>query len=96
MNVQNNVQGLQQVLGPAEVSSGAKNPGVESVDNLSAQTDEAHLSAAGSLISQALALPDIRPDKIASVQTSLANGSYRVNSSDVAARLIDHMQANQD
>lgn len=90
MNVQNDLQGIPQVAGPTEVS-GAKPPATQSSDTLN-KTDEAHLSTASHLVSQALALPDVRTEKIASIQSALASGSYQVSSSDLAAKLIDQMQ----
>ena len=53
--------------------------------------DVAHLSQAASLISQTLALPDVRMDKVGQVQQALAEGSYSVDSSDVADRMISTM-----
>jgi hypothetical protein len=43
------------------------------------------------LAGETLALPDIRFDKIAIVQSALANGSYRVRTSELASKVIDSM-----
>lgn len=94
MNIQNDLQGLQQILGPSGLSAGEKQTPALATGNAAAPNDEAHLSTAAYLVSQAAALPDVRTDKVAAIQTALANGSYRVSSSDVAARLIDFMQSN--
>lgn len=58
--------------------------------------DQAHLSTAASLVSQALGasdaqFDDVRLDKVAAVQSALADGSYQVSSSQIAGKLIDHM-----
>lgn len=52
--------------------------------------DQAQLSSAASLASQAAALPDVRMDKVAAMQSAIASG-YHVSSSDVAGAMIDHM-----
>ena len=95
MNVQNDLQGIPQVAGPTEVS-GTKLPATQSTGDTLNKTDEAHLSTASQLVSQALALPEVRTEKIASIQSALANGSYQVSSSDLAAKMIDHMQLNHE
>jgi len=95
MNIQNDLQGLQPILGPAGASPGEVQPVAQDAGKVPTANDEAHLSAAAYLATQAVALPEVRMEKVASVQAALANGSYRVSSSDVAASLIDSMQSNQ-
>jgi anti-sigma28 factor (negative regulator of flagellin synthesis) len=43
------------------------------------------------LAGETLALPDIRLDKIAIVQSALANGSYRIPTSELASKVIESM-----
>ena len=43
------------------------------------------------LTSETLALPDVRLDKVAIVQSALANGSYSIRASELASRVIDSM-----
>jgi len=95
MNIQNDLQGLPQILGPSGPSAGEMQPAAQGASQVSTPNDEAHLSAAASLVSQAVSLPDVRTEKVAAVQAALANGSYRVSSSDLAASLIESMQSNQ-
>lgn len=92
MNIQNDLQGVQLVERGADLSGTERMTGVQSAANLPAGSDEAHVSEAAYLVSQAVALPEIRTEKVASVQAALADGSYQVSSSDVAGKLIDHMQ----
>ena len=94
MKIPNDLHGLSQIPGPIEASV-AKQPSTQGSSNMLNKTDEAHLSAAAHLVSQALVLPEVRSDKIASVQSALANGTYQVSSSDLAAKVIDHMRLNQ-
>jgi len=91
MEIQGDLQGLQQISSLAEVSVSKKQPSETNTADAAEQSVEAHLSGAAHLVSQAVALPDVRSDKIASVQAALANGTYTVASSEVAAKLMDHM-----
>lgn len=58
---------------------------VESANNV----DQADLSSAGGVISQALEGSDIRSEKVASLQQAIASGNYNVSSSDVADKIIE-------
>ncbi|HEX3472921.1 MAG TPA: flagellar biosynthesis anti-sigma factor FlgM [Silvibacterium sp.] len=94
MNIQNDLQGLQQILGGSDLSGG-KAAGAQSTGSVTDANDQAHLSAAARLVSQAVSLPEIDTQKVAAVQAALADGSYQMSSSNVAAKLIDHMRLNQ-
>ena len=95
MNIQSNFQNVEQIERterhpesgtPAASQSAIEDRGVR---------EEADLSAAALAISQSSAVSDVRMEKVLSVRDALANGSYQVGSSDVAAKLIDHMQSNR-
>jgi negative regulator of flagellin synthesis FlgM len=89
MNVHNNLQGLQQLLSSQEVArtSSGKTAGPAS----GSSSDEATLSSAASAAAQAAPDSDVRMEKVAQVQKALADGTYKVASSDVANRMIDAM-----
>jgi negative regulator of flagellin synthesis FlgM len=95
MNVQNDLQSLQQVAGGAAVSGISKVAGTRASSNSAVGSDETHLSTAGNLVSQAIALPDVNVEKVATVQAALADGSYQVDSASVAGKLMDHMGLGQ-
>jgi negative regulator of flagellin synthesis FlgM len=95
MNVQNDLQGIQQILTSANPSGGARTPAIQDATGASAPGDEAHLSAAAHLAAKAIAAPEVNTEKVAGVQAALADGSYHVSSSEVADKLIAHMQTNQ-
>jgi negative regulator of flagellin synthesis FlgM len=59
----------------------------ESAASLS-QNDRTNLSSASGLVGQALAASDARLDKVAALQSVIAAGSYNVQSSDVADKII--------
>jgi negative regulator of flagellin synthesis FlgM len=56
-----------------------------------ADGDVASLSPAAVLAAASSALPDVRTEKVASIQQALANGTYAVSASDVAGKVIDHL-----
>lgn len=58
----------------------------------SPRRDQADLSPASVLLSQALSLPDVRTDKVAKIQQALADGTYHVSSADLADKLITTLQ----
>jgi len=50
--------------------------------------DHANLSSTAGLVSQALSGSDVRGDKVAALQQTIAAGTYSVSSSDVAAKVM--------
>ena len=51
--------------------------------------DSANVSHAARLAEQTMQLPDVRSEKVAAVQKAMADGSYRVDPSDVAGAMLD-------
>lgn len=94
MNINDGFRSLNQVLG-----NGAANPvahksaralaAVQGQDGFRA--DEAHVSPAASLATQAATAPDVRMEKVTTIQQALAKGNYQVSNLDVAASLVDQM-----
>jgi flagellar biosynthesis anti-sigma factor FlgM len=92
MNVNNNLQGLQQLFPSPDVAraeSGAAQSG--SASQVQSGTDQATLSPVASLAASAAPDSDVRMDKVAEVQQALVSGTYSVPASEVAGRMIDHM-----
>jgi negative regulator of flagellin synthesis FlgM len=54
-------------------------------------SDSAKVSLAGAMLSQATTGSDVRFEKVAALQQSIAAGTYNVSASDVASRLVDSM-----
>lgn len=54
-------------------------------------SDQTSLSTASTLLAQALQTPDVRTEKVASLQAAISAGTYQVSSSDVADKLIDSL-----
>lgn len=101
MSYANGVGALQQVLSSmtpatttqATESTAVPNQGDTSVANAGRanQADRTNLSSAGGMISQALAGSDVRSDKVAALQQTIASGTYNVSSSDVAGKMIESL-----
>jgi negative regulator of flagellin synthesis FlgM len=70
--------------------SGGRSKATENKPASGAQ-DEAKLSSTGELVARALSTPDVRTAKVEALQKAIADGSYNVSSSDVAARMIDSL-----
>jgi negative regulator of flagellin synthesis FlgM len=72
------------------VSSSNKSA-ISNTDQSLLNSDKSVVSSAGDAMLQAMGQPDVRTDKVASLQTAIANGTYNVSSSDVAQKLISSM-----
>jgi flagellar biosynthesis anti-sigma factor FlgM len=91
MNVNNNLQGLQQLFSSQEVSQQAGKAGASDAQAAHAETDQATLSSAASVAAAAAPDSDVRMEKVNAVQQALASGAYNVPASEVAGKMIDHM-----
>ncbi len=99
MSYTNGVGGSQQTYNTGDLAGTSKTAASAKPDT-AAQTattgtaangfasDQANLSTAGALVAQAISASDVRTDKVASLQQSIAAGTYNVSSSDVADKLI--------
>jgi negative regulator of flagellin synthesis FlgM len=56
-----------------------------------AQADQAKLSSASELMTQALGTSDVRSSKVEELKQAIASGSYNVPSSDVADKMIQSL-----
>lgn len=92
MNVNNDVQGMQQLFPTHEVAktetAAQARPGAEQI---SGSTDQATLSPAATMAAEAAQDPGVRMDKVTAVQQAIAAGTYNVPASAVAGRMIDQM-----
>lgn len=96
MNIRNDLQPIQPVSGDTQVSAAEKVPSASTASPAAAAGgDRADLSAAASLSSHAASLPDVRSEKVQSIQAAIAAGNYSVNSTDVAQSLMGHMLGSQ-
>lgn len=95
MDIRNSLDGLKSLLGVSTPAPAA--PQIRSNSPAGASglgSDQATFSSAGSEVSLTSAEPGVRTDKVASVQTALAAGTYNVPASAVASKLVDSLMDN--
>jgi negative regulator of flagellin synthesis FlgM len=80
--------GAGKTAASAKTDAAAQTAAGGSGTNSGSAKDVASLSTAGALLAQALSGSDVRADKVAALQSSIAAGTYNVSSSDVADKLI--------
>ncbi len=93
----NNISNLQSSSTQAltrstDKSAAAPTPHLKIQPASAPHRDQADLSPASVLLSQALSLPDVRADKVTKIQQALADGTYHVSSADLADKLITILQ----
>jgi negative regulator of flagellin synthesis FlgM len=91
MNVNNSLQGLQQLFSSQEVTPANDKAGSQEAQVAQVGGDQATLSAAASVAASSAPDSDVRMDKVAEVQAALASGTYNVPASAVAGKMIDQM-----
>ena len=93
MDIRNSMDGLRSLLGVSAAPSAAQSKSSAGAGNAGFDADRATLSSAGNEISQAASGEGVRGEKVAAVQSALAQGTYNVSASAVASKLIDSMLA---
>lgn len=92
MDIRNSLDGLKSLLGVNTPAPAATQPKTNSAVGSSALgSDQATFSSAGSEVSQLGSEADVRTDKVAAVQATLAAGTYNVPASAVASKMVDAM-----
>jgi negative regulator of flagellin synthesis FlgM len=94
MNVRNDLLSIQPITGENQVSAVEKSSTIAHSSSSTTASDQAHLSSAAALISHAASLSDVRAEKVQAIQSSIANGSYNISSTDVAQSLMGSMLGN--
>jgi negative regulator of flagellin synthesis FlgM len=92
MDIRSSLDGLKSLLGvPAAATPATQNKSTSAPTSTAFTSDRATLSSAGS--GAALASPDsdVRMEKVQSIQSALAAGTYNVPASAVASKMVDAM-----
>ncbi len=93
MNVNNSLQGMQQLFSSQEVDRPAGQTKTSGSGATQQQdgADRATLSTAAGIAAAAAPDSDVRMDKVSAIQQALASGTYNVPASEVAGKMIDQM-----
>ncbi|MGA3069027.1 MAG: flagellar biosynthesis anti-sigma factor FlgM [Terracidiphilus sp.] len=92
MDIRGSLDGLKSLSGGTLPDSAAPlTKGDTAAGGSGLGSDRATSSRAGSEVSQTAAEPDVRMDKVASVQAAIAAGTYHVPASAVASKVVDFM-----
>jgi negative regulator of flagellin synthesis FlgM len=94
MDIRNNLDGLRSLLGVGQTTTPAaaqQSRNTAPAETTALISDSATLSSAGSEVSQTAADPEVRMDKVATIQAALAAGTYNVPASAVASKVVDAM-----
>ena len=75
----------------SKATAGGQSVGSDAGSSTLLNLDQTAVSSAGDAVLQAMGKSDVRAEKVASLQASIADGSYNVSSGDVADKLIDSM-----
>ena len=96
MDIRNSLDGLKSLLGttpatPVDTQQ-AQNTTTTSASALG--SDSATLSSAGSEMLLTASDSTVRADKVSSIQTALATGTYNVPASAIATKMVESMLGN--
>lgn len=98
MDIRNSLEGLKSLLGTSATAPTTQQPPKASTATTSGSglgSDRATFSSAGNEVAQTASDTGVRMDKVSSIQSMLAAGTYNVSSSAVASKVVDSMMAGQ-
>lgn len=93
MDIRSSMDGLKSLLGVNSPSPAAPQGRSSTAAASTFDSDRVTFSDVASEVSQSASSDGVRMDKVAAVQSSLANGTYNVPASAVASKVIDSMMA---
>jgi flagellar biosynthesis anti-sigma factor FlgM len=94
MDIRSSLDGLKSLLGtPAAVPSTQPSKGASTAGGSGLGSDRATFSSAANEVSQSAGDAGVRMDKVAGIQEALQAGTYTVNPTAIASRLVDSMLA---
>ena len=96
MDIRTSLDGLKSLLGvtPPETATTQPKSNPETTGS-GLTSDRATFSSAGSEVSLTAAEPEVRADKVASIQAAIAAGTYNVPASAVASKVVDSMMGGE-
>jgi flagellar biosynthesis anti-sigma factor FlgM len=94
MKIGSNLENLTQIESGPAISGGAvakSAVGGAAEQKQTPQADRANVSSVGGQVALSSLSSEVRLDKVASIHSALATGSYAVPASAVASKLVDSM-----
>jgi negative regulator of flagellin synthesis FlgM len=93
MDIRSSLEGLKSLLGTPETAPAttAQPKSGATAGGSALSSDQATFSSAGSEVSQTAGDTSVRMDKVASIQSALAAGTYNISAADVATKVVDSM-----
>jgi len=92
MDIRSSLEGLRSIFGAAQVTPAAPQAKSGAQASPSALgSDRATLSSAANEVAQTASEPEVRTEKVASIQAQLAAGTYNVPASAVASKLVESL-----
>lgn len=93
MDIRNSYDNLKQIIGTQSTSGAtvSSKVGNSSTSASGFDSDQAQVSSAANLITLAASSSDVRMDKVQSVKSAIEAGTYNVDPSAVASKVIDNM-----
>jgi negative regulator of flagellin synthesis FlgM len=93
MKIPNGIEDISQIFSSQAVTNATATKGNSSPQNETVEADKAQLSDLATQLAQSAAAPDVRMDKVASIQSALQAGTYQVSAEDVAQKIVTSMLA---
>ena len=93
MNVPNTIESLGQLFPSDATSTSVVRQTVQGSQSEGLTADQTTVSSTASQVAVSANEPEVRMDKVASIQSVLLSGTYQVSASDVADKLIQTMTA---
>ncbi|MCL1889060.1 MAG: flagellar biosynthesis anti-sigma factor FlgM [Desulfovibrionaceae bacterium] len=91
MEIKNTVNKLDQYAARLDMDPAGSRPASQAAERSAPVGDTVDIKSAGlkaAALETALAAPDFRADKVEAVKAALENGTYRINSQDIAAQML--------
>ena len=93
MDIRSSLDGLKSLLGTSAAAPAASPKSGATAGGSGIGSDSATFSSAASEVSQSAGDAGVRKDKVSSIQAALSAGTYSINPSAIASRLVDSMLA---
>jgi negative regulator of flagellin synthesis FlgM len=91
MDIRSSLDGLRSLLGTAAPATAEAKTTPASTGGSGLGSDRATFSSVGNEVSLTANDDGVRMDKVASIQSALATGTYNVPASAVASKMVDAM-----